>query len=97
MDHSAPQASATFFRNTSCPYFPCHEGVDPASFNCLFCYCPLYALGKRCGGNFRYSEKGYKDCTGCVFPHMQENYEKVTGRYREIMELVRENDARMDK
>jgi hypothetical protein len=28
---------------------------------------------------------------------MQENYEKVTGRYREIMELVRENDARVDK
>jgi hypothetical protein len=28
---------------------------------------------------------------------MPENYEKVTGRYREIMELVRENDARMDK
>jgi hypothetical protein len=32
-----------------------------------------------------------------VFPHMPENYEKVTGRYREIMELVRENDARAGK
>ena len=86
-----------FFQNRECEYFPCHRVEDPDRFNCLFCYCPLYALGKRCGGNFRYSEKGYKDCTHCAFPHMPENYEKVTGRYREIMELVRENDARMEK
>ena len=86
-----------FFQNRECEYFPCHRVADPSRFNCLFCYCPLYALGKRCGGNFRYSETGYKDCTNCVFPHMPENYEKVTGRYREIMELVRENDARAGK
>ena len=40
------------FTNRACEYFPCHEGVEPGSFNCLFCYCPLYALGTACGGNF---------------------------------------------
>ena len=83
-----------FFQNRECEYFPCHEGADPERFNCLFCYCPLYALGRRCGGNFRYNAQGYKDCTHCLFPHRPENYGKVTGRYREIMDLVRENDAR---
>ena len=34
---------------------PCHKTVGE-SFNCLFCYCPLYALGDQCGGNFTYIE-----------------------------------------
>ena len=93
----AMKGSERFFQNRDCPYFPCHGGVPEAEFSCLFCFCPLYALGRRCGGSFRYLEKGYKDCTRCAFPHMPENYEKVTGRYREIMALVRENDARMEK
>ena len=42
-----------FFTNSECPYFPCHEGVDPDDFNCLFCYCPLYFLREKCGGDFR--------------------------------------------
>ena len=35
----------SFFSNRECEYFPCHKGADPENFNCLFCYCPLYALG----------------------------------------------------
>ena len=85
-----------FFQNRECEYFPCHKTDDPDRFNCLFCYCPLYALGRRCGGNFRYNEHGYKVCTHCLFPHRPENYERVTGRYWEIMDLVRANDARLD-
>ena len=83
-----------FFQNKECEMFPCHTGVPEESFNCLFCYCPLYALGRRCGGNFCYTDAGVKDCTGCLFPHRRENYARVTGRYREIMDLVRELDAR---
>ena len=45
-----------FFQNSECEYFPCHKGADPKTFSCLFCYCPLYALGENCGGNFRYPE-----------------------------------------
>lgn len=85
-----------FFQNRECEYFPCHKTNDPDNFNCLFCYCPLYALGKRCGGNFRYTEDGIKDCGGCLIPHVRGNYERITSRYKEIMALVRENDARKD-
>ena len=79
----------SFFQNRECEYFPCHKGVDPETFNCLFCYCPLYALGRKCGGNFRYNEKGFKDCTNCSFPHRKDNYEKVIGRYGEIIDMVK--------
>ena len=41
-----------FFQNKECEMFPCHTGVPEESFNCLFCYCPLYALGEACGGSF---------------------------------------------
>ena len=79
----------SFFQNRECEYFPCHKGADPETFNCLFCYCPLYALGRKCGGNFRYNEKGFKDCTNCCLPHRKDNYEKVIGRYGEIIDLVK--------
>lgn len=82
-----------FFQNEDCEYFPCHRTSSPHRFNCLFCYCPLYPLGKKCGGSFRYTERGYKDCTGCLFPHVPENYGRVIGKYSEIMEIVRREDA----
>ena len=34
-----------FFQNKLCEFYPCHPGADPETFSCLFCYCPLYALG----------------------------------------------------
>ena len=43
--------SSSFFANRACRYFPCHEGIPEEEFNCLFCYCPLYLLGERCGGD----------------------------------------------
>ena len=72
-----------FYTNRSCKYFPCHRGADPDSFNCLFCYCPLYFLGENCGGNFRYTQKGIKDCTGCLVPHRRENYARILEKLRE--------------
>ena len=87
-----------FFSHRDCEYFPCHPGADPENFNCLFCYCPLYCLGRDCGGHFRYLENGYKDCTNCLYPHRRENYGKITGRYREIAEAMaraaRESNAK---
>ena len=59
-----------FFQNLDCEYFPCHKTDDPDSFNCHFCYCPLYALDDECGGNFKYNKKGIKDCTDCLRPHV---------------------------
>ena len=72
---------ASFFSNSQCPYFPCHEGVEPARFNCLFCYCPLYALGPRCPGNYRYLENGVKDCSDCLLPHQGEGFAAVVRDY----------------
>ena len=78
-----------FLCNRDCEFFPCHKVSDPDSFNCLFCYCPLYALGPACGGSFTYTERGIKNCSGCAFPHRRENYGRIIGRYAELAELAK--------
>ena len=78
-----------FFSNKACKYFPCHEGVDERDFNCMFCYCPLYALGPDCGGNYTYTESGRKNCTGCVLPHLRDAGAKlVASRYSKLADLA---------
>ncbi len=76
--------SDSFINNTDCKYFPCHKTNRPEDFNCLFCYCPLYMLGDKCGGNFRYTEKGIKDCTNCTVPHRQDSAEYIKSRFGDI-------------
>ena len=88
-----PAKNYRFFQNRACEYFPCHEGVPEENFNCLFCYCPLYALGRKCGGNCTYTEGGFKSCMNCSFPHHRENYDALIARYGEISAVV----ARMDR
>lgn len=39
-----------YFAHRECEYFPCHAGADADDFNCLFCYCPLYALVRAARG-----------------------------------------------
>ena len=77
-----------FFQNRDCEFFPCHEGIEKENFNCLFCYCPLYTLGERCGGNFRYTEKGIKSCVECGFPHRHENYDALLKRFPELAAMA---------
>jgi len=74
-----------FFENVECRYFPCHETIAPAPFNCLFCYCPLYPLGEHCGGAFEYvgNEKDIKCCSNCAFPHDPNNYDVVVAKLKE--------------
>lgn len=86
---SAPKSCFRFFQNRDCEYFPCHAHADPQKFNCLFCYCPLYALGDRCGGNFTYTKDGIKDCSACLFPHAPQNYPQICKRFGDICALVR--------
>ena len=81
-----------FFQNRGCPFFPCHAGVEEKDFNCLFCYCPLYTMGEKCGGSFRYTENGVKSCENCAFPHRRENYERVLRRWPEIAALTKRKD-----
>ncbi len=81
----------SFFQNENCEYFPCHKTEELEQFNCLFCYCPLYALGDTCGGDFRFTEKGVKDCSNCLVPHMKNNYGYITGKFSEIVKIVSNN------
>ena len=78
-----------FFQNKLCEYFPCHKTRNTDTFNCLFCYCPLYALGENCGGNYKYLENGIKDSSNCLVPHSPKGYDYVTSKYSEILELAK--------
>jgi len=64
----------SFFENKDCEYYPCHPTLN--EINCLFCYCPLYK-NEFCPGNCSYADNGIKECNGCNFPHIKENYNKV--------------------
>jgi len=78
-----------FFQHITCEYFPCHRVEALEDFNCLFCYCPLYALGKNCGGQFSYTDKGVKNCSKCDFPHHRDHYEAVLERLARLIEQVK--------
>ena len=82
--------SFDYFENKDCPYFPCHEKASAEFFNCLFCYCPLYALGNKCGGNFSYTEDGVKDCSGCLLPHSKGGYDYILKSFPQIVDLTKE-------
>ncbi|MBI5519870.1 MAG: metal-binding protein [Desulfovibrio sp.] len=76
------------FQNAACEYFPCHKGIDPAAFNCLFCYCPLFFLAD-CGG--KPSWRGLvKDCSGCSLPHGPGGWEAIQKRLAEAYADLRE-------
>lgn len=88
-----------FYQNKGCKYFPCHDlkesDLSKALFNCMFCYCPLYALGKNCGGNFKINKsndgKLIKDCSDCVLPHRPEMYEYINQKLGELKLNLEEN------
>ena len=78
-----------FFQNKECEYFPCHGNADPNCFSCLFCFCPLYALGDQCGGHFSYTKEGIKDCSGCLIPHRRENYDRICEKMKQVIEMTK--------
>ena len=81
-----------FFQHKECEYFPCHKVTDENAFSCLFCFCPLYALGDKCGGNYTYTEYGIKDCSCCLVPHKRENYNKIMAKLGDVMDLAKKKD-----
>ena len=85
------QPHFAYFQNSRCEYFPCHKLPENGFFNCLFCYCPLYALGDKCGGNFKFIAGGVKDCSACGLPHSEAGYAYITRKYPEIMEIAKQN------
>ncbi len=82
----------SFFTNRECEYYPCHPVKEGEPFNCLFCYCPLYMLGRACGGNFTYLENGIKDCSKCLLPHRRENYGYISASFRRIAEQMAQQE-----
>lgn len=78
--------NSKYFRNTECEYYPCHK-TEGDFFNCMFCYCPLYALGDRCGGNFDYTDKGIKDCSKCLIPHSKGGYSYVLDKLQSVNKI----------
>ena len=83
-----------FVQNRQCEYFPCHPGIDPEKFSCLFCYCPLYALGDQCGGNFEYLENGIKSCEHCTIPHRRESFDWINKRMPMVLEIARKKPGK---
>lgn len=91
-----PDQNERFMQNRQCAYFPCHQGIAQEDFNCLFCYCPLYTLGKKCGGNWHYTEQGRKSCMDCAFPHHRKNYDSILARYEDIAAVVARTDEEIE-
>ena len=81
-----------FYSHKACEDFPCHETGDETNFNCLFCYCPLYMLGRDCGGDFTFSRSGVKVCASCAVPHDRESYGYIVSRFQDIRKKL-ENEA----
>lgn len=71
-----------FFSHKDCEFFPCHPGADREKFNCLFCFCPLYALGENCGGSYSLLPNGVKDCSRCLYPHEKEHYDAIMAKLK---------------
>jgi len=80
-----------FVQNSKCEYFPCHKVKDEAEFNCLFCFCPLYMLKDKCGGNFKYSN-GVKDCSDCTIPHTKNAHAYMMSKMKLIIAIGSERD-----
>ena len=87
-----------FFQHRECEFFPCHENADPELFNCLFCYCPLYTLKDKCGGDFGDMEgSGIKDCSNCMIPHSKGAYDYVINKSKALLDLASQNRCEESK
>jgi len=80
--------NSSFFENKDCEYFPCHK--TDGELNCLFCFCPLYLMGRECGGNFIYTADGVKDCSNCLIPHSKDGYDHIISKCSAAIENRKE-------
>ncbi|MRT92654.1 cysteine-rich small domain-containing protein [Ancylomarina sp. 16SWW S1-10-2] len=80
-----------FNQNRKCEYFPCHKGIKEEDFNCLFCFCPLYMLKDKCGGNFKYTH-GFKDCSECIIPHQRDSHAYIMSKMKMVTKIAGERE-----
>lgn len=78
-----------FFTHEKCEFYPCHKISEDKKMNCLFCYCPLYALKENCGGNFKYNKEGIKDCSDCLIPHSENGYDYIMQKIPGLIEIAK--------
>ncbi len=97
LDMKPEESRYSFFQHRECEFFPCHKTERPEDFNCLFCYCPLYALGSGCGGNCTWMPNGTKDCSACLLPHGRGSYSYVISKFGELAELAKKNRRDMPR
>ncbi len=57
----------------------------------MFCYCPLYAMGDKCGGNYTYTDNGIKDCSNCLIPHSENGYDYIISKLADVVELEKKD------
>jgi Zn-finger protein len=72
-------SSYKFFSNKDCEFFPCHKNINKNTFNCLFCFCPLYNIDCK-SLNVKFIQKGdrmIKDCSDCTNPHYPYEYDHI--------------------
>lgn len=84
-----------FYQNKKCEYFPCHKTKNIDDFNCMFCYCPLYMLGDKCGGNYKILNNNIKDCSECLIPHTKNAHQYIENKFNLIKKY--ENKIRANK
>lgn len=94
MEEESLNNNPLYFKNTDCQYFPCHK-VDGDFFNCLFCNCPLYVLGDKCGGNFVYIKDEIKDCSNCLIPHSENGHSHIISKFGEISEIIKNTKSKL--
>lgn len=92
MENKKDGKQYAFFAHKQCEYYPCHKMPDDEEINCLFCFCPLYALGTACGGNYRYLDGNVKDCSACIVPHVQDGYSVVMRMFPKVKALAERDD-----
>ncbi|QZE15796.1 cysteine-rich small domain-containing protein [Halosquirtibacter laminarini] len=85
-----------FSQHKACEFFPCHKVKDDSTFNCLFCYCPLYMLKDQCGGSFKYTN-GVKDCSDCLLPHSPKAFDHVMSKMGDIIAIGSQKVETSDK
>ena len=83
-----PSHDERFFCNRDCIFFPCHKTSDEENFNCIYCFCPLYTLGDKCGGNYTYTADGVKSCENCCVPHSKGGTEHINKKLPEVIKMA---------
>ena len=93
--------SYNFFQNKECEWFPCHSTQNKERFSCLMCFCPLYPF-EDCGGKYKTTNNGVKDCSDCLIPHHRHDYvidklkEQTTNNKKETMIYEETEDSNVN-